>query len=382
MRKLLIIGALAMTAAQAQNVLNNSDHAVNQLNAAVTILNGSVNPPYVDQTCMTGYSINSGGGEPVNANGCDSWSAQTSSYSTVFATAGTLVADSTNAGASLFAGATATSSNHAPYSVLNTSATGYSISGIDQTYYSTLASNNQISVWPFCGGPQSYPGIVTSTILSLYAGQQCSADVNIEFSMTSGYEGFETTTPSGTSAALAAVYGVLKKNHASWTMADIKAALRQTADGWANGYLSFQTTPTGYGYGNVNYAAANALSGTSAIYLQAPGMAITNYGPSALVTLYPFVTTRRAKEVIYLGGTWPAPSTLNEMTAAQITAAGGTKVYDDGGATGIQTFVYAPAVSGSVTFTVLTLDGSGNGSRVESFSRIAETFTVGLQCYQ
>ena len=381
MRRLMVALLLAgPIVVDAQNVLLDSDHAVNQLNADVPILNGSVNPPYVDQTCMTGYSNNLGGGLPVNANGCFTYAS--GSYSEVYTPTAILVPDSTNTGASLFAGATATASNHAPYSIMSTSYTGYSIEGDDQVYYNTLSSNDQISVWPFCGGDQinGYPGVVTSSILSLTGGSQCGPGLNIEFSMSNAYDGFDTVDQSAASVGLAAIYAVIKKNHSSWHMADIKAALRQTASSWSSGYAETQSSPTGYGYGNVNFSAANALSGTSAIYLQAPGMTIHNLQSWAQITLYPFVTTRRAKEVVYAGGTWPNPNSLNEMTAAQIAAAGGTKILDDGGNTGAQTYTYVPGTTGSVTFTAITLDSSGNGSRVESFSQIPESFIVGTGC--
>lgn len=179
---------------------------------------------------------------------------------------------------------------------------------------------------------------------------------------------------------MAGILAVMKQNHPTWNWQDIKGALRQTASNWSTGFN--QNNAGAIGYGNVNYAAATAVASTGAIYLQAAGMAITNNNYYASITLYPYLSARRAKEVVYIGGTWPAPSTLNEMTAAQITAAGGTKIIDNGGATGVQTFTYAPAASGSATFTVVTLDAAGNGSRVENFAQISETFVVGSACLQ
>lgn len=401
MRKLLFIAILAISPAHAENVLSNTDHIVTAVTQAITILGGTVGAggTYVDQTCKTNYSTNTvpAPSQPVgylgvDPAGCLYWNGSAVT-STTFWPFATLIAASTNPGAALYANNSAALENAAPYSVLNQSSTGYTLQSLDQQNYATLAANNQVYVMAFCGSPLAgdYPPVMASTILPSLStiantpdgGSGCGYGSGIEFSMTPGYKGFATGTPSGTTEAMSGVYSVLKTNHPTWTYRDIKAALRQTADSWGAGYATYHASPLGFGYGNINYDAANALSGTSAIYLQAPGMAVNNYGQYAQITLYPFVTTRRAKEVVYVGGTWPAASTLNEMEAAQIVAAGGTKIYDDGGASGIQTFDYAPAASGSATFTVLTLDSSGNGSRVESFSRIAETFTnVGSQCHQ
>lgn len=407
MRKILTALLLMgfSVSAYAENVLSNTDHIVTAVTQAITILGGTVGPggTYVDQTCKSGYSTNTNPfSVPVDAAGCEFYNGSVMTTST-FVDPSTLITNSQNGSFTFYSNSSATPANHAPYSILNQSSTGYGL-GYDQQNYSALEANDQIYMMAFCGGPRAgdYPPIAFSTILPSSSGIPnipdgslgCGYGTGIEFSMTPGYKGFATGSPSGTTEAMSGVYSVLKTNHPTWSYADIKAALRQNADSWSAGYASYHTSPLGFGYGNIDYDKANAVASNtvncataltgagSGLCLQAPGMAVVNHQYYATITLYPFVTTRRAKEVVYIGGTWPAASTGNELTAAQIASAGGTKIIDDGGATGVQAFTYAPAATGSATFTVLTLDASGNGSRVETFSQISESFVVGTGCFQ
>jgi hypothetical protein len=196
---------------------------------------------------------------------------------------------------------------------------------------------------------------------------------------------------------MAAILSALRYNHPTWTWGDIKAALRQTASNWPTAYAAYNSaslyysqysssyvTGPAFGYGNINFVAANSVSH---IYLQPPGMAIQNFGWYVVGTIYPFLQTRRAREVVYIGGSWPSPaigcggSTCNEYTAAQIAAAGGTLVYTSSGESGVEEFVYNAPRSGSATFVALTLDSSGNGSRVENFMYNTQTFSVGAMCF-
>jgi hypothetical protein len=380
MKKLLALLLFAVAAhASGPNVLSNTDHIVSDVQNAITILGGTlgVGGIIVDQTCPTGGA----GFHPGSTCG----------GTNSFVTPGTLFAGyADNLSILQYSAGTASTTNNAPYGILNQSSTGYSLAANDQATYNTLETAAALYVMAYCGFPVAgdYPPIASSTILPSNAGTPetpvngfgCGWQYGIEFSMTPNYKGFDTSSPSGTTEALSGVFAVLKANHSSWTWGDIKGALRQTASNWSTTYVAENPSPLGFGFGNIDYDTANALSGTGAIFLQGPGFALVNNGYYATLTLYPFVSTRRAKEVIYVGGTWPAASTLNEMTAAQVAAAGGTKIVDDGGATGAQSFIYAPPVTGSATFTAITLDSSGNGSRVESFEQITASFTVGSAC--
>lgn len=377
MRKFVAAFVLAAAPAwSATNILSNTDHIVSDAVNALAILGTA--GVIVNQTCATGGAGYSPG-STCGGNGS-------------FVEPGTTFASyAANTTITLYAASTATPVNHAPYSVLTQSSTGYALSTVDQMPYNTLETAGAVYNMAYCGGPgagDAYPPVAASTILPSQttvgplASNSCGYAIGVEFSMTPGYKGFDTGSPSGTTEAMAAVLATLQVNHPTWTWGDIKGALRQTADGWAAGYAAYHASPLGFGYGNIDFDAATAVASPSAVYLEAPGMTVAGHQYYATITIYPFITTRRAKEVVYVGGTWPAASSGNELTAAQIASAGGTKIIDDGGATGAQSFTYAPAATGSATFTVLTLDSSGNGSRVEVFSRASASFIVGTACLQ
>lgn len=194
----------------------------------------------------------------------------------------------------------------------------------------------------------------------------------LEFFLSTSYLGLTTNTDSADVGNLSGIAAAVAFAHSGYNAFDVHAALRQTASGWSNGWTKAA------GYGTVNYSTASGSIST--VYLQPPNMVIQNLGYYAQITLYPFRTTRRVKEVVYIGGTWPAASAGNELTAAQIAAAGGTLIYTSNGTDVIPQFSYAPAASGTATFYALTLDASGNGSRIELYEATPETFVVGTSC--
>ena len=366
----LMLASVSAWAAISSNVLNSSDHAAiegtlgNSVFGITLIVDDTCALPIIGSPCNVNYA----GPEMIPAAN-DASIAQTIVYPGTPATS------------------TGTPNPHVPYGVMNFSYSGYGI-GSDQQNYSLLEAGDAVFIWPFCtsGGAQAYPPVVMSNALLNTSASSglCSYAYGIEFSITSGYLGLSTDDASDVSASLATVFAAMANAHPSWTWGDVKGALRQTASNWAAGYATI-ASPGGVpslGYGNINYAAAVALSGPSALYLQPPGMAVQNHGYYASITVYPFPQTRRARERIYIGGTWPAASSSNELTAAQVSAAGGTIIYDSGGATGAQSFSYAPVASGSATFTAITLDASGNGSRIESFAQSTQSFVVGTACFQ
>jgi hypothetical protein len=381
MRKIVFLLLLVSTAhAAGPSVLEDTTHVIGDIVTAITTVGGTVGSggSLVDSTCASnGTGFN--GVAPCGATG-----------SFVFPPS-VFVPYAINTGNNYFnSSALTVPVNHAPYTLMSESSQGWGLNLVDQQNYTALQANGILFNMAYCGAPVAgdYPPVASSTILPssssipAYSGTawNCAYAPGIEFSMTLGYKGLDTASPSGTTASMTGLFAALKQAHPTWTWNDIKAAFRQTADGWSTGYAALHSSPLGFGYGNINYDAANALASSSSIFLQAPGMTAVNYGYYVMVILYPFMQTRRSREVVYVGGTWPAPNTGNELTAAQIAGASGTKIFDNAGATGIQGFSYSPSVSGSTVLTALTLDSSGNGSRVESFSQIAETFLLGTAC--
>lgn len=365
---------LLVTTANAQNILNNTGHFSSGPGSMLSVL--GISGPVVSQTCPQGG----------NAQQC------IDPYALV--PAATFIADATDANAVLFpAGdqtAISTPNPNVPYKVLTQSYFGYSFAG-SLTHYTDLAAADVVYNYAFCNGgglATDMPPVTYTTVLmgSLSYEGTCTPGPGVELSMSQPYKGFSVTSVSEATALMAGVLSAMRHQHSTWTWPDIKGALRQTACNWSGGFQVIATNcggtgNPGFGFGNIDYDAAVALSSTAAVYLQSPIYTIINSNYSLLtITLYPYLQTRRAKEVFYVGGTWPAASSVNEMTAAQVAAAGGTKIFDDGGATGIQTFTYRPPLSGTYVVVGLTLDASGNASRVESYMPISQIMIVGQAC--
>jgi hypothetical protein len=427
MRFLLLcaLTTLAASTGSAQNILNNSDHvSVDAYTAVFNLANPSIfyvpGGIYVDQTCISGSG--SPGSAACSINGAEH-----------FVEPATLIADATNPSAALYRAGdnSGRSYHHTPYAVLNQSSGGYSLAGDEQANYAAIEAASLIYVFAYCGRPVAgdYPPVAFSTVLPNIIPAQplgttgCGYAQGIEFSVPvdagvynqcvqprnaannpncvwtpcpslkngqtcdgtryANAAPLDVESPSATTEALSGVMAVLKRNHPSWTWGDVKSVLRTTASCWNSGYavLCGSGSSTGFGYGNVNFLAANSYTGT--IYLQPPGMrlstpTISGNAATYTVTLYPFLQTRRVGEAVYVGGTWPSPasgcggSTCNEYTAAQIAAAGGRACVSNGTAV-TPTFtckVSLPsqgAIYVTSTFVALTLDVNGNGSRVESF---------------
>ena len=375
MIRAILLSLFALPALAAPTVLSNTDHATYNVTPNV-LSNLSISGVTIDQTCPTG-----GTGYGGNACGSNGSFLPFSSFVTLAANAGTT-----------YAIGTSTTRNSQPYTLLTQSSTGYTLAGIDQAFYSTLTTSGTLYNIAFCGTAYAtdYPPVAASTVLPSNGGG-CAYGAGIEFSIAYGASGYYTDSPSNTTASVAAIFAAMASNHPTWTWGDIKGALRQTASNWSSGYAPCTLngaasctagTTNSYGYGNVNYTNATAIGSTASIYLEPPGFTVQNGRYYAIFTLYPFKTTRRVSEAVYVGGTgWPAANTVNELTAAQITATGATKITTCNTANGIVTCAYmAPANSTGTTFTALTLDASGNGSRVESFSQTTQAFTVSNMC--
>lgn len=261
-----------------------------------------------------------------------------------------------------------------PYVVLSQSSIGYSMS-YDQTLYTQLVANSMVYNFAYCPliplSSNAYPPIEMFNIQLDFEGE-CSYGPGIEFSAPQG--GLIGDTTSSGTAAFSGMLSVLKENHPTWTWNDIKGALRQTASSWSTGWVQCVICGAGpddpahsstLGYGDINFTAAMAVASTAAIYLQPPGMTVDTSGN---ITLYPFLQTRRVREVVYLlnnAYVWPVK---NEYTTADIAASGATLLYTSAGAATIETTTYRPSLPGVYTFLGFTTDGAGNYSRVESFT--------------
>jgi hypothetical protein len=418
---LCILAALLSPIASAQNILNDTTHIYFRAIETISALGGT---GIVDANCKFGFAVNMNPTEPVDPAGCDFYNSSTGELivggnvinpPAVIAAAANTSQVEYQPGT---ANSTGTPNPDAPYAIVNESAAGYNIR-FDQQNYAALEADNIIYSMGYCGTPGAgdYPPIAFTTVLPniIAAGAvntgECGYAQGIEFSIPvdpgpfascvqpanpanesqctwtpfPGAPALDAESPSSTTELLSGTLSVLKQNHPSLTWGDIKGALRQTASCWGTGYAAScgSGSAIGFGYGNINFVAANAISAPSSIFLQPPGMQI---GSTVVVgnnqfmltfTLYPFLQTRRVMEAVYLGGTWPAPATgcggtCNEFTAAQIAAAGATLFCTSTGMSCSNMLAGPPppqqgTATETLTFVALTLDANGNGSRVESF---------------
>ncbi len=350
-----LVGAFLLptsTALAAPNILNGGVHASDKIAPAI---NAVLSAGKVDNPIFVDYAPT---GDQSN-----------------------IVSLSTNGSASNKSVASGATVNHAPYVVLNTSTCCYR-NLAETANYAALLADNASWTFPIAAsvGGQLPAGtappalLVTASSSNSFNG---GTSWGMEFALSPGYKGLDTTADSWVSADMAGFIASLQYNHPAWNPFDIKAALRQTAANWVSGYNHLT-----FGFGVVDWDSANAVASTNAMYLQPPSASIINGNYYATITLNPFRQGRRNHEVVYSVNpvyVWPRK---NEYSAADIAASGGTLVYTSNGTDVQPTFTYAPAASGTVTFVAFTTDGAGAFSAWQEFSPIVITFTVGVECQQ
>jgi hypothetical protein len=157
----------------------------------------------------------------------------------------------------------------------------------------------------------------------------------------------------------------IKYLHPSWNWFDIKAALRATAANYAGGYDALN-----YGYGAIDYRAANALADADRLPLFAPAAVVrTLPGNRIVFHINAFKQSRRFTEVLFRFASRPVPK-LKELTLPEITAMGGEFLFSSYLRTTVDTFVY-PVTSDDMHYYVwFTQDLNGRFSRIEPYSII------------
>lgn len=348
MRRLVLVALLACIPARAQNVLWNSPHAApatTALSCTAALLGGTFP-----------------GGLSIDMN--QPWSA-----TPAFTQISQMISEAIGTSGAYYAtGTSSPTVNDAPYAITNSSFGGY-VASYDTTNYAGAVGSHVLNVMayaPTAGGSVLPTG--TPPPVAMANASECTVvdgapgpgqEFCIPASLTTTYPNCLNGSPSGSTAIASQVFQALEYNHSGWNMFDAKGALRQTSDNWPAYNAST------YGYGAINYTAANSAS---TVYLQPPGYTTKVDGFYIQWTLYPYRQTRRAYEVVVsYSGTWP--TNKNELTATDIADANGTIVASDQGyASDIEPIVsYAPTVDGTFNFAVLTTDGSGNYSAVQSF---------------
>ena len=248
--------------------------------------------------------------------------------------------------------------------ILSSSCSGWQ-SIYDSLLYQKLAQNGMVHVYayePHRPQPENAPPPAAFTTVNRIGGL---TGHGIEFGVPVGYlhgKG-QSDTPSGVTAQLAGLMASLKFRHPSWNWFDVKAALRCTAGNYPTGY-----NPRNYGYGAIDYPAANALHDAKALPLFPPAAVIhPQRGDLLPFSVNPFRQSRRAADALFKFKSAPAPQ-LKELSLSEIVALGGQLVLLGDSAKKGNAASYRVAAAESVYFVWLTRDAAGRFSRIEPYS--------------
>ena len=189
----------------------------------------------------------------------------------------------------------------------------------------------------------------------------------IEFGVPTDYMNGrgQSTTPSGVTAQMAGLIASLKYLHPEWNWFDIKAALRGTAANYTTGY-----DPQKYGYGTIDFHAANALKESANLPHFAPAAVVRRQSDNQIdFHVNSFRQSRRQTDVLFRFLQPPAV-TLKELSLADITAMGGQQLFIGDLSTTSNFISYRVHHDEKVYFVWFTKDAEGMFSRIEPYSII------------
>jgi DNA-binding beta-propeller fold protein YncE len=330
----LFFGSQKAKATNVVKVLNDSRHAYGGITSTIDQLLG---PGHVGTDIIVD-STNMGGSGPLSTD-----------VSKALDTTATYYDQNGNPVAS-----------RAPYQIFSTSGTLYS--GDNDSEYNLTSTNDVVHNYAYSA---ALPAGTPPPAFHVAPGQSSyGSGPGVEWTLDCGI--FDCSSLSSLTADNAGIMAVLRYNHPTWNQFDVKAALRQTGSNWATGY-----NPNSFGFGQVNYATANALTDNQ-IALQPP--VASGSINSGLITfhIYPFKQTRRVKDVLFQ---FPSTPSFHgaELTLAQIQALGGTKVSEYSGTNSTNVQPLGNTAVNNAYFVWFTADNSTDGSA--HFSRI-DTYSV------
>jgi hypothetical protein len=249
-------------------------------------------------------------------------------------------------------------------SILSSSFSGWQ-SHFDSALYQKMTENRMVHVYayePRTPQPGNAPPPATFVTVNRIGGLTGGG---IEFGVPTGYQHGkgQSTTPSGVTAQLAGLMASLKFKHPDWNWFDVKAALRCTAANFSTGY-----NPRDYGYGAIDFPAANAQTDPRSFPLFPPAAVLYPQSGDLLpFSVNPFQQSRRAADALFKFKTAPAPHS-KELTLPEIVALGGRLVYlgDTPKVSNIAS--YRVTSEETAYFVWFTKDASGSFSRIESYS--------------
>jgi hypothetical protein len=261
--------------------------------------------------------------------------------------------------------------------ILSSSFSGWQ-SLYDSLLYQKLTQNGMVHVYayvPTVPQPENAPPPAAFVTVNRIGGK---TGHGIEFGIPTTYmhgKG-QSSTPSGVTAQLAGLMACLRFLHPAWNWFDVKAALRQTAANYPSGY-----DPQKYGYGVVDYPAANALHDARELPLFAPAAVLHSQQGNALpFSINPFLQTRRAADALFKFRSAPGTS-RSELSLAEIMARGGQLVFLGDSAKSGNSAVYPVTREELAYFVWFTRDAGGRFSRIEPYSVLGPVHLVPQQLY-
>jgi hypothetical protein len=250
--------------------------------------------------------------------------------------------------------------------ILSSSFSGWQ-SIFDSALYQKLTENGMLHVYayePRRPQPENAPPPAAFTTVNRIGGMTGNG---IEFGVPAAYmhgKG-QDSSPSGVTAQLAGLMASLKFRHPDWNWFDVKAALRSTAANYPTGY-----NPRNYGYGAIDYPAANALGDAKRLPLFSPAsMVHPQQGETLPFSVNPFQQSRRVADALFRFNSPPAPH-AEELSLSEIVALGGRLlILGDYTRTG-NIANYRVTKEETAYFVWLTCDSGGRYSRIETYSII------------
>jgi len=237
----------------------------------------------------------------------------------------------------------------------------------DAALYLALAKKQMLHVFayePRRPQPSGTPPPAVFATVNMLGGK---SGPGIEFGVPKAYmEGKgQGNSPSAVTAQLAGLLAALKYRHPEWNWFDVKAALRTTATNFASGY-----DDTRYGYGTIDYSAANALGEATSLPLFPPAAVMRKKAVDQVTfAVNSFKQSRRVADTLFKFRMPPMPQ-LREMSLPEITAIGGQILYTGDLSTSSNMLSLRLLRDETVYFVWLTKDHEGRYSRIEPYSII------------
>lgn len=235
----------------------------------------------------------------------------------------------------------------------------------DAALYNKMTSLGLVHVYayePKEQQPDNLPPPASFVTVNVIGGKTGSG---IEFGVAKSYMNGRgrDSTPSGVTAQLAGLLASLRYVHQTWNWFDVKAAVRSTASNYPTGYDAAK-----YGYGSIDYPAANRLTDAAQLPLFGPAAVISAKSGNRLqFFVNSFRQSRRQADVLYKFRLRPLVQP-QALTHDDLQRMGGQQVFA-GDLAATANHLSVQLVDGeSAYFVWLTRDWAGNHSRIESYS--------------